>query len=118
MIDISWPLSPAMTSYKDAKPLVFTEHKQVVRDGVTDSSVTMNLHTGTHIDAPIHFIPGGKTVDQIPLSALNGPCLILDLTAVVGGITDEDQRPFAIQKGTRVLLKTRNSERSDTASFD
>ncbi|KAF8870881.1 hypothetical protein BD779DRAFT_1578461 [Infundibulicybe gibba] len=40
----------------------------------------MGSHTGTHIDAPSHFIPGGKTIDQIPLSLLIGPALVINLT--------------------------------------
>ena len=117
-IDISWPITPDMTSYKDAKPVAVTAHKQVAQDGVTDSSITMNLHTGTHIDAPIHFVPGGKTVDQLPLTALNGPCRILDLAHASDAITGAHLQPYAIQRGERILLKTRNSARSITARFD
>lgn len=117
-VDISWPITPNMTSYKDKKPVTLTTHKQVDADGVTDSSITMNLHTGTHLDAPIHFVPGGKTIDELSLEALNGPCRILDLTQVADGITKDHLVPHDIQSGERILLKTRNSERSATASFD
>ena len=125
IIDISWPISPAMTSYKNNKPVTLTANKTMATDGVADSSITMNLHTGTHIDAPAHFIDGGATVESLDLQQCNGECRVLDLTADVfpglargPAITPDDLKSHAPQYGERLLLKTRNSDRGPEEAFD
>lgn len=91
-------------------------------DGVADSSIAMNVHTGTHIDAPAHFIAGGATIEQLDLNQCNGVCRVIDLTghslAEGDAIGIDDLRPHAPQRGERLLLKTRNSERGPEDSFD
>lgn len=116
--DISWPITPAMTSYKDKKPIAITAHATIERDGVADSSCTMNMHTGTHIDAPAHFINGGQTVEQLSLAQMNGACRVIDLTHVSDVITPADLTPHNIASSERVLFKTRNSMRGPCESFD
>ncbi|TKA10484.1 hypothetical protein FCI23_17170 [Actinacidiphila oryziradicis] len=72
----------------------------------------IGAHTGTHIDAPAHFVDGGKTVDQIDLAALNGPARVLDLTHVEEQITAADLDTAGlgdIGDEVRVLLRTTNS---------
>jgi len=49
-------------------------------EGRETRKITMGTHTGTHIDAPLHFIEGGKTVDEIPLEILTGPVTIIDFS--------------------------------------
>ncbi|MBB6734874.1 cyclase family protein [Cohnella zeiphila] len=74
-----------------------------------ESVLSMNVHTGTHVDAPLHMIAGGETIETIPLEQLVGPCRVLDLMHVVGSITRSDLEPFALQRGERVLFKTKSS---------
>jgi arylformamidase len=69
----------------------------------------IGAHTGTHIDAPAHFIDGGKTVDQLDLGALIGPARVLDLTGVRTEITAADLEKAGLGDEGRVLLKTTNS---------
>lgn len=111
IIDISWPLSAETVSYKDRHPLIIEELRTVVTHGVQDSlCLRLHMHTGTHVDAPSHFIPGGKTIEQLPLEKMNGPCRVLDLTFVTGeSIEEADLVAFDIQSDQRILLKTRNS---------
>jgi kynurenine formamidase len=45
-------------------------------------AVRMRLHHGTHVDAPMHFVPGGGTIEKIPLETFYGDAMILDLTAI------------------------------------
>ncbi len=40
------------------------------------SRLVCGVHTGTHVDAPFHFIPGGKTIEQLPLEVLIGPAWV------------------------------------------
>ena len=69
----------------------------------------MNLHTGTHMDMPLHFIPGGDTVDMFDISRLVAACRVIDLIDVEFSIHAEDLLPFDIRKGETILFKTRNS---------
>ena len=110
-IDISWPLQPGMVSYKNRHPLEMAALRTVAEHGVADSAcLRMHMHTGTHIDAPSHFVEGGITVEQLSLEQMNGPCRVLDLTHVTADrIEASDLFPYTIQPGERILLKTRNS---------
>lgn len=74
-----------------------------------ESKLSLNVHTGTHVDAPLHMIAGGDTIETISLERLVGPCRVLDLTHVEDCITKEDLEPFAIRQGERLLFKTKSS---------
>lgn len=69
------------------------------------SEVFMNVHTGTHIDAPLHFIPEGKDITQISLDALMGEAKVLDASAQ-NVITADWLMTKKLLKGDRVLFKT------------
>ena len=84
MIDISWPLSKKMTPYRKRKLFDF------------NGKLILDLHAGTHIDAPAHFIRGGKKIDKIPLKNYNGKCSVLDLTKVKSKIEKSDLQKFKI----------------------
>ncbi len=75
------------------------------------SKIEMSAHTGTHVDAPYHFLPGGSKVDEMPLDILVGPALVVRIPDAIGLITHDVLDSAAIPQGTqRILLKTRNSE--------
>jgi len=80
--------------------------------GANISRLTMGVHTGTHIDGPSHFYEGGAGADTLPLEAMIGPALVVELAEVGLGPIDADAlAPLAIPVGTeRVILKTPNSE--------
>lgn len=79
-------------------------------DRFTLTRLRMSAHTGTHIDAPAHFIKGGGTIDDIDLEALIGPVQVIDLASADGHITRGDLQAAGLPAGTeRVLLKTKNS---------
>jgi arylformamidase len=68
------------------------------------------LHHGTHVDAPWHFIPGGKRLEEMPLEHWVGECQVLDLTAEKRCVTGEALERAGVRPGVRRLLfKTRNS---------
>lgn len=118
IIDISWPITTSMTSYKNSKPITIIAHKNFVEHGVRDSGITLNSHTGTHVDAPAHFLEHGESIHQMPLTTMIGICRILDVTHVDTKITAEDLMPYNIQAGEIILLKTKNSLLSPEALFD
>lgn len=116
IIDISWPMSTTMTQYKDAKHVVMQSLSKPSSDAV-EHSISLHSHTGTHIDAPLHFIKGGSSIDEIPLMHFIGPCRVLDLSAVESCITEQDLAPYAFQSEEIILFKTKNSQLSADAPF-
>ena len=106
LIDISWPITTDMTTYKDSKVVKFEYDKTFEPDGVRESTITLNSHTGTHIDAPAHFLQRGETVELVALEHLVGPCRVLDLTAVEENITADDLKKYDLQVGQRKAART------------
>jgi arylformamidase len=87
-------------------------------DPATVSHLSFGAHTGTHIDAPVHFLAGGAGVESVPLEAVLGPACVADLTGVTGTIGAADLEAAGIPASTeRLLARTRNSgwSRADTA---
>jgi arylformamidase len=75
------------------------------------SRLSLGCHTGTHVDAPVHFIPGASGVDTLPLELLTGPATVFALDLPSGNITAAMLETARIPRDTaRVLLKTRNSD--------
>jgi len=118
IIDISWPISPDMTAYKDRSIVTFTQTKTYEKDHAREATVLLGTHSGTHVDAPAHFLEHGQSLDQIDLNCLIGSCKVLDLTYVQEKITEQDLRAFNITQDDRILLKTKNSFLDSNARFD
>jgi arylformamidase len=109
--DISMPIKEGMPVYKnkeEKKPNI-----RVVQDFDTatarESRIDMDVHCGTHVDSPLHMLPEGGTMETIPLERLVGPCRVLDLTEINGGIRQSDLERFEIENGEFLLFKTKNS---------
>jgi arylformamidase len=115
--DVSMAVHPGMQVWKnrDAKRPVFTIERDFNPDGSggRETRVAMDMHTGTHIDAPLHFIKDGITIEQVSLSSLVRPVKVLDLTGVAKQITKADLIGFDIEADDFLLLKTRNSNTED-----
>lgn len=116
IIDISWPLTEAMTQYKNVE--LFSATKITTQSGAMETHVTLCSHTGTHVDAPAHFIADGKTIEQVPLQKLLGTCRVLDLTHVQEKITHKELEKCTIIEDEIVLLKTTNSFISHVDRFN
>ncbi len=109
--DISIPISPTMPTYPGDPAVSLDPVLQISRgDAANVSRLCMGDHTGTHLDPPIHFIPGGKTEDQLDLNVLYGPVRVFDLTHVEHAISRQDLEPLTLPDSPiRILFKTRNS---------
>jgi arylformamidase len=118
IIDISWPITPSMTAYKDKKIVAFEHAKNFAQDNVCESYITLGSHTGTHVDAPAHFMQQGSTIDQLPLQALIGPCRVLDMTHIDEYIGRDDLTNQSLQEGEIILFKTTNSALSANQPFN
>jgi arylformamidase len=79
-------------------------------DKVTMSRIEMSSHDGTHIDAPLHFIPGGSTIDVMPIETTIGPCRVIGIKDETS-ITVKELKRHRIKAGERILFKTKNSPR-------
>jgi arylformamidase len=78
------------------------------------SHISMGSHTGTHMDAPFHFLSGGKGIDDIPLDATVGPARVIEIHDPES-IKPEELKGHHIRKGERILFKTVNSKRCWTS---
>lgn len=107
--DISMVIEEDMVVYPDnPKPRIETRHT-IPEHGVHDTVLKLGTHTGTHVDAPKHFVFNGKSIDQVPLRALVGSCRVLDLTNIRESISRKNLEGRDVDKGDIVLLKTLNS---------
>lgn len=111
--DISMPIHPEMPVWKgrDAKRprLIIARDYDEEGQGGRETRLDMDAHTGTHIDAPLHFIYGGKTLDQIPIEQLIRKVKVIDLSHIEDVILPEHFADHGISRGDFVLLKTLNS---------
>ena len=120
LIDISVPLQPGLPVWPGNKPLSIVQTNSM-KNG-SDANVTRfetGSHTGTHIDAPLHFVDDAKTTLEIPLEKLVGPCQVVDLQGKTK-ISAADLEALNLLPGVeKLLFKTDNSRLWDnmTHSF-
>lgn len=111
--DISVPLRPGIAIF-EGDPSFHLERAFSIAGGAlcNVSRLDMGVHTGTHLDAPLHFIDGAPASESIPLEAGIGPAWVVDATGVQGATLGvDDLAGLEIPDGeTRLLFKTRNSE--------
>jgi arylformamidase len=69
------------------------------------TGLRLSTHSGTHIDAPSHYLKNDESIDRIPVASLIGPCRVLDLSDVTGEISGDDLNS-RIDGAARILLKT------------
>ncbi len=119
IIDISWPISKATTGYKDRNVVEFNEVRNFNRDGVRETNICMSAHSGTHVDAPSHFLRDGKTIDELKLDKVVGDSVMLDMTTCAERITRDCLMAHDkhIMQGGIVLLRTTNSDIAATDKF-
>ncbi|MCC7203652.1 MAG: cyclase family protein [Phycisphaeraceae bacterium] len=73
------------------------------------SMLHMSAHTGTHLDAPRHFVTDGKTIEQIPLDAVMGVVKVIRVHDPAA-VTPEELGRHPLERGDRILFRTRNSD--------
>lgn len=112
-IDATATLDPATTPvYEGDAPMTFTFLKDMRRgDGLTLSAYSMGAHSGTHIDAPMHFVAGGTSIDRVPLEPLIGPARVIDIPDAVQAIDAAELARHQWRGAARVLFRTRSSRR-------
>lgn len=109
LYDVSMPIHNNMLVWNGDPKVSITPVAAVATNGVSLSHFSLGSHTGTHIDAPSHFLEDGNSIDKIRLEKFIGKCRVLDLTHIDHQeILVSDIASFNIQKGERILFKTGN----------
>lgn len=112
-IDATATLDPATTPvYEGDAPMKFDFLKDMRKgDGLTLSAYSLGAHSGTHIDAPMHFVRDGASIDRVPLEALIGPARVIDIPDGVQSINAAELNLHAWRGSPRVIFRTRSSQR-------
>jgi arylformamidase len=113
--DVSMTIKHDMQVYKNKKEKkpVFENASNFKTGSSYETMLKMNLHTGTHMDFPLHMIPNGTTSDALDISKLITCVKVFDLTHIKDSIKAEDLTHLDIKKNDFILFKTRNSYEED-----
>lgn len=104
MIDLTLPLGPVTPVYPGDPSVEVTPASSFDRDGCADVTIRLGNHNGTHIDAPAHMLPGGRTLDTFGLESFMGPGKVVDLGEGTPALD-------VVEPGDMVLLRTGHSDR-------
>ena len=108
--DISVPLRNGGLVYPNNPPISITPVQSIAAGATANvSRINIGTHTGTHVDAPRHFIDGGPGVDALPLDVLMGPARLIALGDDVLVVGEKELRAHDLGGVTRLLIRTRNS---------
>lgn len=118
IIDISLPLSPALPVWPGDPAFELATIATLAADGCNLSRMAGSVHSGTHVDAPLHYLEAGGSVDALPLDALIGPARVFDLpdvTRIDATVLDGLDWPPGLE---RALFRTRNGALWDRRPVD
>ena len=116
--DVSLPVRSGGLIYP-GNPEIAIEPQQAISRGAgaNVSRISFGSHTGTHVDAAKHFFDDGQTVDQVELSKLIGPAILIAVDDGLASVTADDLKHHDIGTHTRVLIRTRNSSYNTENEF-
>ncbi|HEX8559300.1 MAG TPA: cyclase family protein [Pyrinomonadaceae bacterium] len=109
--DISVPVAPGETPTYPGDPGLEVGSWSAISRGDAANVTVLHLgaHTGTHVDAPAHFIEGAQALAALPLDALLGEARVVEVPADAPAVEERHVGAEALRGATRVLFKTRNS---------
>jgi arylformamidase len=111
LIDITIPFRNGMIHWPaDPAPRIERIADVDRGDKVTMSELELISHSGTHVDAPLHFVPKGGTIDEMPLDTMVGPARVIEIKDPES-IKLEELTPYDVRRGERILFKTQNSSK-------
>lgn len=109
-VDLSHPVVTGMQVFPGDPGVFLRNAASVEEDGFQVAELHLGSHTGTHLDAPLHTVPGGAGVDRLPLETLMGPARIIPVAepAEYGCIRWQDVAGgmHGLAPGTIVLFRT------------
>ena len=110
VVDLSVPLDDDTPVYPGDPPVRLAAAATIARDGYNLLAVHMGSQSGTHCDAPYHFLPGGPRVDALDLRLCTGPGVLVDVRGLADrtaiGVADVAPHLQAVGPGTIVVLHT------------
>lgn len=114
LVDLSMPINPKTPMFPAYPPPAFTQWTTREAHGFYAESLFLISHTGTHVDAPFHFEPGGKKLEDVPLGTFIAPGHVLDVRGLgaKGAIRPKHLAaarrsvPDAVRRGDAILLRT------------
>lgn len=109
-IDISVPLRTGMVHWPGDIPVAIRQTSDMQKGAVANlRTLSMSAHIGTHMDAPLHFVADGRSIDTIPFDATVGAARVIEI-AGEAAITRSELESHEPRLGERLLFKTRNSK--------
>ena len=119
-LDLTHVVKPGMTVFPGTEPPVFEVGSSIDTDGFEEKKITMFSHTGTHMDAPAHIIPGARNLDQFPIEKFSGKACVVDVSGDDAGKIGADvleARAEAIEKSDFVILRSGWSQHWDSEEY-
>ncbi len=111
VIDISVPISPAMHTYPGDPAVEIQTASAIARgDSNNSSRIVMGSHTGTHVDAPRHFIEDRLSVDKLPMDVLVGKVYVAEILTTTQIGVNELEKASIPPDTKRIIFKTVNSK--------
>ena len=108
--DVTVPVSNELPTWPSDPGVEITDYRSFAAgDGVNVSMLSLGAHTGTHVDAPAHFIEGAGKVESLPLDALIGEATVIEIPDELHAIDEAFVQRHYVPGTERVLFKTRNS---------
>ena len=114
IFDITLPITNDLPGWPGDTPIDIQQTSRI-GDGenANVSKIQFSVHTGTHIDAPLHFIESGISIDKIPVSKLIGQVYVIEIEESINLITAEVLKKHPTrqkwERSKKILFKTRNS---------
>ena len=110
IFDISVPVTNGGVVYPGNPEIRIEAHSELARGASSNlCRIAFGSHTGTHVDAPRHFLEAGTTVDRLPLDTLMGPAVVVAFADEVTSVTAAHLRNERLDGVERLLIRTRNS---------
>ncbi|MBI4402863.1 MAG: cyclase family protein [Deltaproteobacteria bacterium] len=108
--DLTIPIREGMLVFPgDPMPICRSKTVPFGNCNLSMSEIQLSVHSGTHVDAPAHFIAGAKTIEQLPTDIFVGQVVVIDLSHKTNVILRQDLDRAHISKGEKIFIKTRNS---------
>lgn len=109
-IDITFPISKRLPLWPNSIGFSYKWHLKMPDAGNNLSSIEIDNHTGTHIDAPLHFIENGKAIDELDLNKLIGEVNVAEIRGIRSISADDLNKAGIPDSCKRLILKTDNQE--------
>lgn len=118
IVDLTMPLDENAHCFPDDPPYIMTRHTKMEIDDYNLSKLEMGAHSGSHVDAPLHFIENGLDITSLPLECFIGPAVAIDCPKEPGEtVRPKDLDGADIREHDIVLFRTGWEERSCTPRF-